>query len=273
MRRRAALVERRGRREPLAYILGEWGFRRLTLRDRRPRARAPARDGDRGRARARADRRRSPAPRVVDVGTGSGAIALAIAQRAARGAVVTATDVSSDGARARARERRAARARRSSLVETQICSTASTGPFDLVVSNPPYVDAGELDGLPAGGARLGAAARARRRRARPRTLVRSARDVLAPGGVARPRMPRRSRPAVAAMLEELGYAEATDHAAIWRDASGWWRADGSRRSPARDRGDPRPASRCCSRPTRSTGSAPSLAEGSARRLYDAQGPR
>ena len=26
------LVERRGRREPLAYVLGEWGFRRLTLR-------------------------------------------------------------------------------------------------------------------------------------------------------------------------------------------------------------------------------------------------
>jgi release factor glutamine methyltransferase len=26
-----ALVERRGRREPLAYVLGEWGFRRLTL--------------------------------------------------------------------------------------------------------------------------------------------------------------------------------------------------------------------------------------------------
>jgi release factor glutamine methyltransferase len=27
-----ALVERRGRREPLAYVLGEWGFRRLALR-------------------------------------------------------------------------------------------------------------------------------------------------------------------------------------------------------------------------------------------------
>ena len=38
------LVERRGRREPLAYVLGEWGFRRLTLRDRRARARAAARD-------------------------------------------------------------------------------------------------------------------------------------------------------------------------------------------------------------------------------------
>src|SRR5919205_298196 len=27
-----ALLERRERREPLAYVLGEWGFRRLTLR-------------------------------------------------------------------------------------------------------------------------------------------------------------------------------------------------------------------------------------------------
>jgi release factor glutamine methyltransferase len=25
------LVQRRGRREPLAYVLGDWGFRRLTL--------------------------------------------------------------------------------------------------------------------------------------------------------------------------------------------------------------------------------------------------
>jgi release factor glutamine methyltransferase len=30
-RRLDALVERRREREPLAYILGEWGFRRLTL--------------------------------------------------------------------------------------------------------------------------------------------------------------------------------------------------------------------------------------------------
>ena len=59
-----ALVERRGRREPLAYVLGEWGFRRLTLHDRRARARAAARDRDRGRARARGDRGpRAPARR------------------------------------------------------------------------------------------------------------------------------------------------------------------------------------------------------------------
>ena len=58
-----ALVERRGRREPLAYVLGEWGFRRLTLAHRRARARAAARDGDRRRARARARSRASSAAR------------------------------------------------------------------------------------------------------------------------------------------------------------------------------------------------------------------
>ena len=58
-----ALVERRGRREPLAYVLGEWGFRRLTLRTD-ARARAAAGDGDRGRARARAARRRRRAARA-----------------------------------------------------------------------------------------------------------------------------------------------------------------------------------------------------------------
>ncbi len=37
------LASRRATREPLAYVLGEWGFRRLTLRTD-ARARAPARD-------------------------------------------------------------------------------------------------------------------------------------------------------------------------------------------------------------------------------------
>ena len=31
LRRYGGLLERRAHREPLAYVLGEWGFRRLTL--------------------------------------------------------------------------------------------------------------------------------------------------------------------------------------------------------------------------------------------------
>ena len=65
------------RREPLAYVLGEWGFRRLTLAvDRRVLA-APETEVVVERCLARIGGLGEP--RVLDVGTGSGAIALAIA--------------------------------------------------------------------------------------------------------------------------------------------------------------------------------------------------
>ncbi len=58
------LLERRQKREPLAYVLGEWGFRRLTLKtDARAlvagdRRRAPRCASDRGRLVARRARPR-----------------------------------------------------------------------------------------------------------------------------------------------------------------------------------------------------------------------
>ena len=199
------LVERRGRREPLAYVLGDWGFRRLTLAHRCPRSRAPARDRDRRRA-ALAAIAGLEAPRVVDVGTGSGAIALAIADERPE-ARVTATDVSPE-ALALARENAERLGLAVELVEADLLGGLA-GPFDLVVSNPPYVEAGELDSLQPEvrdwEPRLALVADGQTERARARG-PRGART----GRGDRARGARERRPAdVRALLAGLGYAEVT----------------------------------------------------------------
>src|SRR5581483_8997266 len=71
------LLARREQREPLAYVLGEWGFRRLTLKtDSRALVPRPETEVVVERALALLDG--IAAPRVLDVGVGSGAIALAL---------------------------------------------------------------------------------------------------------------------------------------------------------------------------------------------------
>ena len=137
------LVERRGRREPLAYVLGDWGFRRLALRTD-ARALVPRPETEIVVERALALIAGVEAPRVVDVGTGSGAIALAIADEHP-GARVTATDIS-PGALELARENADRLGLEIELVETSLLDGLE-GPFDLVVSNPPYVGADEIDAL------------------------------------------------------------------------------------------------------------------------------
>jgi release factor glutamine methyltransferase len=139
-----SLVARRGRREPLAYILGEWGFRRLTLRVD-ARALIPRPETEVVVERCLALLRGGEAPGVLDVGTGTGAIALAIADEHP-GARVTALDASAE-ALALARENAELTGLGVELVEGDLREGLPGGPYDLVVSNPPYVDAGELPGL------------------------------------------------------------------------------------------------------------------------------
>ena len=85
-------------------------------------------------------------PRVLDIGVGSGAVALAIADEHA-GAQVVATDRSADAlAVAEENRARAGLDGRVELVEGELFAGVD-GPFDLVVSNPPYVDSADLDTL------------------------------------------------------------------------------------------------------------------------------
>jgi release factor glutamine methyltransferase len=141
-----ANVGRRVAREPLAYILGEWGFRRLTLKTDR-RALIPRPETEMVVERALEHIRGLPEPDVLDVGTGTGAIALAIADEHA-GARITAIDASSD-ALALARENldHANVNGRVLLVEHDLTSGLGDTQFDLVVSNPPYVEPDELETL------------------------------------------------------------------------------------------------------------------------------
>jgi release factor glutamine methyltransferase len=141
-----ANLARREQREPLAYVLGEWGFRRLTLKTDR-RALIPRPETEIVVERALDHIRGIEEPRVLDVGTGTGAIALAIADEAPN-ARITAMDVSPD-ALALARENLELTGvnGRVRLLEHDLTSGLGNGDFDLVVSNPPYVEPEELPTL------------------------------------------------------------------------------------------------------------------------------
>jgi release factor glutamine methyltransferase len=140
------LVARRARREPLAYVLGEWGFRGLTLRTD-ARALVPRPETEVVTERCLALLAGQDRPAVLDLGTGSGAIALAIADEHP-GAKVVAVERSQEAlALARENVERTGLGERVELVHGDI-EDAPGGNFDLVVSNPPYVARGEYDALP-----------------------------------------------------------------------------------------------------------------------------
>jgi release factor glutamine methyltransferase len=88
---------------------------------------------------------RSRAWRIADIGTGSGAIVLALLSELPN-AFAVGTDISA-AALAVARDN----ARRLDVSRTAyvVCDMASAlrGPFDLIVSNPPYIATADLDRL------------------------------------------------------------------------------------------------------------------------------
>jgi release factor glutamine methyltransferase len=130
------LAARRRGREPVAYILGEKGFRRIVLAVD-PRVLVPRPETE---FVVEAALALPEGARVVDVGTGSGAIALALKEERPDLSLV-ATDVSADALDV-------ARANATRLgLEVEFLHgdllQPLTGGVDAVLSNPPYVAAGD----------------------------------------------------------------------------------------------------------------------------------
>jgi release factor glutamine methyltransferase len=130
------LVARREAREPLAYVLGEWGFRRLTLKTD-VRALVPRPETEVLVERALALAEGIDAPRILDVGVGSGAIALALKDERPD-AQVTGVDVSAN-ALALARENGERLGIDVELRRGDGAAAAAEG-WDVIVANPPYVE-------------------------------------------------------------------------------------------------------------------------------------
>jgi release factor glutamine methyltransferase len=142
----AAMVRRRLRHEPVAYIVGRKGFRRIELVVER-RALIPRPESE-----LLVEVALELGPReVLDVGTGSGAIALAVADELPEARVV-AIDISMDALRvAQANTERLGLGDRVDVISRGVNSLADAEPdgrpFDLLLANLPYVSEAEWGGL------------------------------------------------------------------------------------------------------------------------------
>jgi release factor glutamine methyltransferase len=139
------MAARRETREPLAYIVGRREFFSLEFAVR-PGVLIPRPESETVVEAALDFLREHPAATVLDIGTGSGAIAIAIATNAPAARIV-ALDISKvplEVAADNARRHRCAD--RITFLKSD-CFAALDGnrsPFDLIVSNPPYIAAAEL---------------------------------------------------------------------------------------------------------------------------------
>lgn len=142
-----ALVERRLRHEPIAYIAGHREFYGIDIRcDRRALIPRPETEMLVDLALEEL-RERGDYLRIIDVGTGTGAIALAIAATNTK-ACVLAVDASSDALALAADNGLAAGVSGRVLLERGEL-LVGTGEFDLILANLPYVSRDDWAALPA----------------------------------------------------------------------------------------------------------------------------
>ena len=136
-------VQRRAQREPVQYILGETEFWSLAF-NVGPEVLVPRADTEVLVEEALV--RTEGSARVLDVGTGSGAIAIALAHEKPE-ILVTALDCS-EPALGVARNN----AQRNGVADRVTCllgdlASLPAGPFEVIVSNPPYIPSGDWQKL------------------------------------------------------------------------------------------------------------------------------
>lgn len=202
------LAERRAAREPLQYLLGEWDFMDFTLKVGRG-VLCPRADSEVVCETAIELLQDVEAPVVYDLCAGSGCLGLGIA-RAVSGAKVTCVEFSHDAwpyltANVAALGGKTTQAELADVLTyyTQI----EPASVDLIISNPPYLTAQEMESLMPETAKEPAMALDGGRDGLDfyRVLVRQYRDAVRPGGW---------------LVLEIGYAQAEAVLALGK-AAGW----------------------------------------------------
>lgn len=132
-------LSRRAEGEPVAHILGRREFWSLSL-EVNASTLIPRPDTEVlvERALAIASEYNWPSPRILDLGTGTGAIALALASELPQ-ANITAVDYSPQAVALAERNRRRLALDNASILQSDWYQSVQ-GHFDLIISNPPYLD-------------------------------------------------------------------------------------------------------------------------------------
>lgn len=202
------LVKRRAQREPLQHILGETDFFDLKLKTDR-RGLIPRPETELLLELVTQSVATAPA-RILDLGTGTGAIALALAKFWPEAAVV-AVDRSADAlALARENAQKLVLADRVRFVDSDwFAALAGEAPFDLIVSNPPYLTAAEVAAAEPEVREhdpVTALVAARDGRADLETIIRHAPPFLASGGLLALETGIDQHESLAAFARESGYS-------------------------------------------------------------------
>lgn len=141
-----ALIERRAKGEPVDRIVGEKEFFGLTFKLAGG-VLSPRPDSESLIEAALKRRARDSNLRILDLGTGTGCLLAALLSAFPKAEGV-GVDINSEAVLlARRNLERLGYAGRATIIEGDFAS-APPGPFDIIISNPPYIPEGERQGLP-----------------------------------------------------------------------------------------------------------------------------